>query len=350
MGVSPTANEAEIKSAYKKLALKHHPDRNQGSKKSEELFKQIVEAYSVLSNASSRRDYDLKLLFEMERSKRKPPQSDPFMRRNYGVPDMPPPPPKSSAASTKQREAQEKAKAAEKADSKAFLFFLTLIVCGIVGLGVFWSIDAYQRREAKHLLVNNQPEAALKVDDEFADAWLALGRQYALSQKYLQAEEAFTKCVKFQENSQKAPYKERAEVYIAQGKYEPALQDLKIAESLSGGSDSLKFVMAKLLITKIKKYSEGIEMMGKISSNSLYYNELIPLKAEAFYHLRKYKMSLHWSELGLKNEALKTESRFWKAMVFAANNKTQEACLLFEESSNEGMPAAAKALDVYCRQ
>lgn len=58
LGVPKTAGEAEIKSAYRKLALKHHPDRNQGNKASESKFKEINEAYEVLSDPKKRKMYD----------------------------------------------------------------------------------------------------------------------------------------------------------------------------------------------------------------------------------------------------------------------------------------------------
>ena len=58
LGVPKTAGEAEIKSAYRKLALKHHPDRNQGNKTSEGKFKEINEAYEVLSDPKKRKLYD----------------------------------------------------------------------------------------------------------------------------------------------------------------------------------------------------------------------------------------------------------------------------------------------------
>ncbi len=58
LGVSKTAGEAEIKSAYRKLALKHHPDRNQGNKAAESKFKEINEAYEVLSDPKKRALYD----------------------------------------------------------------------------------------------------------------------------------------------------------------------------------------------------------------------------------------------------------------------------------------------------
>ena len=56
--VSRTATEQEIKSAYRRLALKHHPDRNPGDRESEEQFKEAAEAYAVLIDADKRHLYD----------------------------------------------------------------------------------------------------------------------------------------------------------------------------------------------------------------------------------------------------------------------------------------------------
>ena len=58
LGVGREANAAEIKKAYKKLAMKHHPDRNQGDKSSEEKFKELSEAYEVLSDDNKRQTYN----------------------------------------------------------------------------------------------------------------------------------------------------------------------------------------------------------------------------------------------------------------------------------------------------
>lgn len=58
LGVKKDASEKEIKSAYRKLARKHHPDVNAGDKAGDEKFKEITEAYEVLSDADKRRKYD----------------------------------------------------------------------------------------------------------------------------------------------------------------------------------------------------------------------------------------------------------------------------------------------------
>ena len=58
LGVGRDAGEPELKSAYRKLALQHHPDRNPDNREAEEKFKEAAEAYSVLSDAQKRAAYD----------------------------------------------------------------------------------------------------------------------------------------------------------------------------------------------------------------------------------------------------------------------------------------------------
>ena len=59
LGVKKSAAEDEIKKAYRKLAMKYHPDHTKGDKAAEDKFKQISEAYAVLSDKEKRKQYDM---------------------------------------------------------------------------------------------------------------------------------------------------------------------------------------------------------------------------------------------------------------------------------------------------
>jgi molecular chaperone DnaJ len=59
LGISEAATENEIKAAFRKLALKYHPDKNPGDPEAETRFKEISSAYDVLADPSTRRTYDL---------------------------------------------------------------------------------------------------------------------------------------------------------------------------------------------------------------------------------------------------------------------------------------------------
>ena len=67
LNIPSKANAHEIKAAYRRLVKIWHPDRNQGSKSSEEKFKEIQSAYEILSNPSQKRQYDFKYKDQIDR-------------------------------------------------------------------------------------------------------------------------------------------------------------------------------------------------------------------------------------------------------------------------------------------
>ena len=81
LGVSKSASQEEIKKAYRKLALKYHPDRNKDDKDAESKFKEISEAYAVLSDSDKRKQYDM---FGADGFQRRYSQEDIFHDFDFG--------------------------------------------------------------------------------------------------------------------------------------------------------------------------------------------------------------------------------------------------------------------------
>ena len=81
LGISKSASQGEIKKAYRKLAMKYHPDHNKGDKESEAKFKEVSEAYAVLSDPEKRKQYDT---FGAEGFQNKFSQEDIFRDFDFG--------------------------------------------------------------------------------------------------------------------------------------------------------------------------------------------------------------------------------------------------------------------------
>ncbi|MGD9580904.1 MAG: J domain-containing protein, partial [Vampirovibrionia bacterium] len=86
LGIAPTATEKEIKSAYRSLARKYHPDVNQGNKEYEAKFKEVTEAYSILSDDKQRYLYDLTQGFK--KINPEPPKQTPPRANDKGKPEQ----------------------------------------------------------------------------------------------------------------------------------------------------------------------------------------------------------------------------------------------------------------------
>lgn len=83
LGIKNTATLEEIKLAFRSLAKKYHPDKNQGEENNDLLFKEIQEAYETLSNAEKRRKYDLKFSYVDNYQRIKKKQHVPYTGNAY---------------------------------------------------------------------------------------------------------------------------------------------------------------------------------------------------------------------------------------------------------------------------
>ena len=77
LGVSPQASQEDIKKAYRKLALEHHPDRNQGNRQADHKIREVNAAYEILGDPDSRKTYDRLRLGHVESPSRYSPDVEP---------------------------------------------------------------------------------------------------------------------------------------------------------------------------------------------------------------------------------------------------------------------------------
>lgn len=83
LGVDCSADKDEIRKAYRKLARKYHPDSNQGNREAEEKFKEVNDAYTILSDERKRADYDRSVASQAKSSQDMYGQRD-FTQNMYG--------------------------------------------------------------------------------------------------------------------------------------------------------------------------------------------------------------------------------------------------------------------------
>nr|XP_014272998.1 dnaJ homolog subfamily C member 30 [Halyomorpha halys] len=171
LGVPSSATQSEIKSAYYKLSMIYHPDKNQGSKEAAEKFQSISRAYEVLGNFQRRRLYDKGLLIDKTSPKpqsttpgtgfqKQKPQStgrtpmydfDEWSRAHYGESFA-----RRASAKQKHKEAFE-AHSHFKRDQAILVIILFLVISVIIGATMQNSLDVPRKRNSSRS-VNQEPK------------------------------------------------------------------------------------------------------------------------------------------------------------------------------------------------
>jgi curved DNA-binding protein CbpA len=268
LGISPKATTQEVRTAYRRLAVKYHPDKNQGNVLAEEMFKQVNAAYQTLSNPIKRAQYDLRIQYQQERNRilrqQHAHQSDPrfyktrqpagVSERHYRTIN-----PNTYRFSRKDWYIT----VAFVAGLLTFSLLLKVVMDHITGedryktaltyiaAGKYSSAhrllsdaiqfmpqnaDAYEARAKIELDVNENYLAALddlnKVvklrDAPSAQVYFMRGRSFQQLEKYKQAETDLTKALELNKNLWSA-YLSRGEVRLFfLGKYEEAISDLTV--------------------------------------------------------------------------------------------------------------------------
>lgn len=219
--ISPKAKHDEIKKAFKKLALKHHPDHNPNNPKAEERFKKINEAYQTLSNPRKKYWYDLRQ------------QSAPLQPLHNP-----------NRTSSVYREAHEQF----SLNTRRLIYGLSAFVC--IGFLVFayffhhymnnytarmhYEIAAEAWQERSFSLTFFHLAESMRFDDELPEVYFLRGKIFCnVYGNYEYSLSDFQKAIQYSEQPPSSYFFYRGKCYLALGKRKAALRDFEKSISLS---------------------------------------------------------------------------------------------------------------------
>ncbi|MBY0425006.1 MAG: DnaJ domain-containing protein, partial [Cytophagales bacterium] len=352
LSVGRNASQDDIKSAFKKLALKHHPDRNPNDKTAEEIFKRINEAYQVLSDTEKRKNYDLKLDYESYSRRTSTPHSNPSPS-NYHQSTFRPGVNQQTAGKAKtsgyKRPSPEYMR---KEEGKKWLFIATFFL--VIGTGGFFfmmgmnSLAATQHYDqAKELFDGELYKEAYMQLQESLHFDQKHSPSYALRSKlriilFDDAKGAIFdlgKAIQYSEEPSASLLYERGMLLAGAERNKEALADLEAAFALTPQADSLLFPIAKIRAFKISDYTGGIQAYDQ-------YLKLHPENGDAWFGKAFAKLQMgdfsnsiedFDKSIQLNNPA---ESHFYKAKALLALNKQGEACAELKIASDMDLAEA----------
>ncbi|MDO1449966.1 DnaJ domain-containing protein [Rhodocytophaga aerolata] len=228
LGVSRQASSQEIKSSFKKLALLYHPDRNPGNPSAEDKFKQINEAYQVLSDTNNKLIYDLKLNGQYIPQAPVYPEYEPRERRRYRYQQTPP-------EAYQPRFTKEQIR---KVYIVGVLFFVGMFIFSFFLYTYMNKKTAVMHYEqaliyaADNRLYQAMSEVnkAIYFNDEYAEAYQKRGElQLVAGPNYELAYADFNDAINYSETPTAEMYFYRALCLYKTGKYTQAIEDSQVA-------------------------------------------------------------------------------------------------------------------------
>ncbi len=349
LGVPPRASQEEIRSAYKKLALKYHPDVNQGSKDSEEKFKLLLEAYQTLSDPRKKDLYDLKLSFRLATRK--------DTSEGFGPQSRQP-------KTTRQRE--DEAYRMRRPAREAYREFTgppkmeklsphmiatTLFATGTLVMIFLWLGQIMNHITAKDHLERGDFNAALSFDDEFGEAYYA---RY-LSRKALNANPKIllfdlNLAIRFIESPSSGLYVERAMVYFSCDSIEKAIADFEMARHVNPRCDTAYFALGEMHAYLFNQPAKALSYYdSSLSIRPGSYGARFG-KALMLYRLKRFASAVKEFDLSANLDRSDKRLFFYRGSARLALGDSAAACFDLDQSLTMGMEEAKPMVDRFCRK
>lgn len=351
-----TATADEIKSAYKKLAMKYHPDRNQGSKFHEEHFKKIVEAYQTLSDKDKRNLYDLRNFYDAYKARNPEAAAraaaEParaygtaneytraYQRRAYKPPADPYATRPSSPPTAQQPAWYRRA------------HFLVAIFWGVacVGMLFYWMYASVQHSNAVEAFQAGNYEKALYYDEYYGEAYEALGDQQKQAGVYDRAAHNYKMAERYLSSFTWQLLAKRAYCYEQTEDEDLAINDLEDALRMAPVKDSISTRLAELFVFDIKKPEKAKPYLETVLGNpglsqDLQYRALYTAGIGDLLDAN-YASSINYLNKASALSQVTAELYFYRGLAHSRNGDFVEGCEDWFRAKGMGLQLAAEYYD-----
>ncbi len=348
LGLSVKATEDEIKSAYKRLARKYHPDVNQGSKTHEEQFKKVLEAYQTLSDQRKKDLYDVKLLYRTFTNPLRSGAPDAIYR---GVPK-----------SRRQKEEEEYRK--RRPEREAYREYtgppkrekvtlhsaaITLMGIGVLVMIMLWFGDIMNHFTAKEHLERGDYAVALEFDDEYGEAYFARyldRKKYTNNQKILLHD--LNLALRYIDNPGSTIYLERAKVFFQMDSVSNSISDFLKAKTVNAKCDTAFYALAELYAYHLNQPKIALR----------YYDSTLLITPKSYqasfgkgfmlYRLKKFSLAIKQFDYSFDLNNGDKRLYFYRGSAKLANGDSTNACSDLDQSLTMGMEEAKPLVDRFC--
>jgi len=353
LGLPQSANQLEIKAAYRSLAKLHHPDKHGGSAEKEKLFKEINEAYSVLSHTDTKFAYDKQFLWPQQTRY----QADPFYRK------APPAyrPPGQPYQYTPRRKAYANTKYVYSKWTLMYgkIFVISLIMV-VVLFPVFleYSFSNYYYNKGLVALANNELYDA---EGYFGDAMRDLGGSNTLAaikgaEMKLAANSNFEALSYIRAGLGFAVKKvDFARLHYLQGLAERNLAHMTQAEAAfqealhyQYDQDSVYSALAPIYAYELKNYTKALVIYDSLIDDHPDDYDNYLNRGFCYQKLSGHAAAIADFDIFINNKGINGSVIFLKAVSEISLNKTDSACVHFRMSQEMGIVNARTFIKLYC--
>ncbi|MBT30974.1 MAG: hypothetical protein CMO01_15045 [Thalassobius sp.] len=344
--IPSTASITDIKASFKRLALQYHPDRNPNNLQAEEKFKEINEAYQVLSDPDKRATYDFLMTYGFQLQQEQEAQQRQRRPRAY----------------YKGEKVRPEARKVRFLYFYIFAGFTAFIVMG------FFFFSFMEKQTAKNMLsdakehyyINHDSfyalkflEAAITKDEELSEAYYLTGKilfnegKNNIESLYNLDKAIYT--ANASEDSLGYYYLLRGKVNIALHKTDNAVTDFNEAFKLLPDNSDLQRTLAELYLYKLQNFDEALVYYDKLLDKSPKDYDALVGKGVCLQKKMEYQKSFSFLEEAKNEKQSNGEALYylgWHALNFKSDSI--EACNYWNEAKVKGVRQADALIAKYC--